>query len=82
MQQGYQQIVPTKMTTTTTTTTTTTQKPIILVEKSVLPPLGEIPSPLIKLNEIPNDITKGTRQSFNGIRFCPRRIIHVSITET
>lgn len=61
MQQGYQQqIVPTKTsTTTTTTTTTTTQKPIILVEKSVLPPLGEIPSPLMKLKEIPSEITKG-----------------------
>lgn len=63
MQQGYQQFVPTK---TTTTTTTTTQKPIMLVEKSVLPPLGEIPSPLMKLNEIPNGITKGMI-NFNGI---------------
>ncbi|XP_031618467.1 uncharacterized protein LOC116337750 isoform X3 [Contarinia nasturtii] len=45
---------------TTTTTTTTTQKPIVLVEKSVIPPLtnnqyGEIPASLMQLNEIPNE---------------------------
>lgn len=44
---------------TTTTTTTTTEKPIILVEKSVLPAFGEIPAPLMQLNEIPNEKTKG-----------------------
>lgn len=56
IQQGYPRITPTQ---TTTTSTTTTQKPIILVEKSVLPPLAEIPSSLVKLNEIPKEIAKG-----------------------
>lgn len=50
---------------TTTTTTTTTQKPIILVQKSVIPTFGEIPLPLMQLNEIPNDKqTKGKNHTF------------------
>lgn len=53
--QGY----PPLAATTTTTTTTTTPKPIILVEKSMIAPFGEIPSPLMQLNEIPNEKTKG-----------------------
>lgn len=51
----------------TTTTTTTTQKPIILVEKSVLPPLSAIPSPLMQLNEIPNGKTKGDSHQANHL---------------
>lgn len=50
---------PTVATTTTTTTSTTTQKPIILVEKSIIAPIGEITSPLMRLNEISNEKTKG-----------------------
>ncbi|XP_031618466.1 uncharacterized protein LOC116337750 isoform X2 [Contarinia nasturtii] len=54
---------------TTTTTTTTTQKPIVLVEKSVIPPLtnnqyGEIPASLMQLNEIPNE-SKTKEHSIN-----------------
>lgn len=57
---------------TTTTTTTTTQKPIILVEKSVISPFGEIPSPLMQLNEIPNEKIKGknhTYAHYNEMKF-------------
>ncbi|XP_055315445.1 uncharacterized protein LOC129575609 isoform X1 [Sitodiplosis mosellana] len=56
---------PTVATTTTTTTTTTTQKPIILVEKSVIAPFGEIPSPLMQLNKIPNEKTKEHSVNFD-----------------
>lgn len=54
--QSYPQMVAT---TTTTSTSTTTEKPIVLVEKSVIPPFGEIPLPLMQLNEIPKDKNKG-----------------------
>lgn len=46
----------------TTSTTTTTAKPIIVVEKSVNPPFADLSLPLMQLNEIPNERTKGERK--------------------
>lgn len=58
--QSYSQTVAAM--TTTTTTTTTTEKPIILVGKSVISPLGENPSPFMQLNGISNG--KDTKGKF------------------
>lgn len=65
-QQNYVRRSP--PTTTTTTTTTTTEKPIVLVEKSLNAAFRDISSPLMQLNEIPNDKFKGSSSTQNRNR--------------
>lgn len=66
-------------TTTTTSTTTTTEKPIILVEKSLNSAFREMSSPLMQLNDIPNEKFKGNLFIFQRMSYVFKYILIVGV---